>query len=85
MGGGGYGYFLELHNAYLSGYIEGGYVSWQRSLYTCGKTVRDFSNHTCKTICADHPFIHPAMQAKDMNEPAYVENKVLCMQMLGDR
>ena len=24
------------------------------------------------------------MQAKDMNEPAYVENKALCMQMLGD-
>ena len=85
-GGVGYGYFLELHNAYLAGYrIEGGggYISWQWSLHTCGKTVRDFRIHTCKTICADHQLIHPAMQAKDMNEP-YVENKALCMQMLGD-
>ena len=24
LGGGGYGYFLELHNAYLTGYTEGG-------------------------------------------------------------
>ena len=81
--GGGDGYFLELTNAYLAGYIERGYVSWQRSLHTCGKTVRDFRIHTCKAICADHQLIHPAMQAKDMNEP-YVENKALCMQMLGD-
>ena len=84
LGGGGYGYFLELHNAYLTGYTEGGGGTFLgSSLHTCGKTVGDFRIHTCKAICADHQLIHPAMQAKDMNEP-YVENKALCMQMLGD-